>query len=302
MAPARRRAAALDVARGTERVGLVGAGGRALSLTAVKGFPPVARRSCGVPSTAEPPPGLTRRRFLGGAITLVCAPPILQVIGCSSPPPATSPPSVPLVDGWPVPPGTTLAAEDYARLSALMDALFPGDDQGPGAVAAGAPWYLDQLFGAFRTDPPRIFAGGPYSGRHGGADGFSQFQRLTRVEELGWRTFIEGSQGIPEREWNGPQKGLVQLYTDGLGALEAAAQAKDGAPFTTLSSSDRRALVNAADPDFIALAWGHTIEGTLGDPVYGGNLDRAGWRLVDYEGDRQPIGYSAVQMAHPEEG
>ena len=46
----------------------------------------------------------------------------------------------------------------------------------------------------------------------------------------------------------------------------------------------------------------HAVEGTYGDPVYGGNFAELGWAAIDYEGDRQPIGYSARQMAHPEEG
>ena len=48
----------------------------------------------------------------------------------------------------------------------------------------------------FTFDPPRIWAGGPTSGRHGGADGFGRFHRLTPLDELAWRMRIEGSQGL----------------------------------------------------------------------------------------------------------
>ena len=43
----------------------------------------------------------------------------------------------------------------------------------------------------------------------------TQFLPLSRVEELAWRTRIEGSRGIAEREWNGPVRGWQEIYRDG---------------------------------------------------------------------------------------
>ncbi len=60
-----------------------------------------------------------------------------------------------------------LTAQEYRILEAACDRLIPADDT-PGAVAAGAPDYIDGLLGAFLFDPPRIWAGGPTSGRYGG--------------------------------------------------------------------------------------------------------------------------------------
>lgn len=245
--------------------------------------------------------GLTRRTFLGGAVTLLCTTPF----GCGeeseAPEPAELPDPPPRgqrIDGFWVPAGTTLAPRDFARLSALFDALIPGDPERPGAVALQAPWYLDQLLGAFTVAPPRIFAGGPYSGRHGGLDGFSRFQRLTRVEELRWRIFLEGSLGLPEREFAGPVPGLQARYLEGLDALDAAA----GAPFSRLSLDQRVLLLQGADPAFVALAYEHANEGSYGDPVYGGNAGGRGWAAIVFEGDRQPAGYTGRQMERPEEG
>ena len=48
---------------------------------------------------------------------------------------------------------------------------------------------------------------------------FDQFIPLSRVEELAWRTRIEGSLGIAEREWNGPVRGWQEIYRDGIAAL-----------------------------------------------------------------------------------
>lgn len=245
-------------------------------------------------SPAASADGISRRQLLRGAVTLVCAAPLASLVSaCGADGGAR------VIDTWEVPDATTLSPQRFATLVALMDALIPGDEERAGATHAHAAYYLDQLLGAFRTDPPRIFAGGPYSGRHGGVAGFEHFQPLTRVERLRWQTTIEGSQGIPEREWAGPVIGLVERYETNLDALQAAAGDRR---FTTLSRDERRSVVSGFDEEFVALAYQHAVEGTYGDPVYGGNYLGRGWAAVRYEGDRQPVGYTARQMSHPEEG
>ncbi len=236
---------------------------------------------------------LTRRSVLGGALVLVCGAP-----RCTGAPEGGGT----HIGPWDIPEGTKLSPTRYAVLCGAMDALIPGDASSPGATLAHAPWYLDQLLGAFDADPPRIYAGGPYSGRHGGRRGFPSFQPLTRVETIRWRTYIEGSQGIPEREFNGPVTGLIDRYTQGLDALDAAAQAGQGTGFALLGPTGRLNVLSAADPSFVQLVYEHAVEGTYGDPVYGGNAGRLGWKAIDYEGDRQPIGYTEHQMSHPEDG
>ena len=262
---------------------------------------------------------LTRRRFLGGAVILAAAPALVscrrdaatgendagsnsQADGTVDVPGDVTQVVQKTVGNWSVPDGTFLTPERYAMLLAAFDALIPGDAASPGATQVHAAWYLDQLLGAFSVDPPRIYAGGPFSGRHGGLDGFSHFQPLTRVETLRWRTYLEGSNGKPEREWNGPVTGLQTQYNTGLDTLDALAQKTLG---KGLAEADRDAvsgLLGAADADFVNQLYIHVVEAMYGDPVYGGNFEQAGWKLIGYEGDRQPIGYTARQMSHPEEG
>lgn len=230
-------------------------------------------------------------------VTLVAPLPVLA--GCGNGAAASAEPSS---YGFPVPDHTKLARARYVTLVAAMDAVIPGDDASPGATLAHAAYYLDQLLGAFDVDPPHIYAGGPYSGRHGGADDFSHFQPLTRVEELSWRTYLEGSRGIAEREWNGPVTGLIEKYETWLDAVDQSARKSNGAPFAFLDASTRLKLLQASDAEFLPTLYIHAVEGTYGDPVYGGNYDELGWAAIDYEGDRQPIGYTAKQMAHPEDG
>ena len=143
------------------------------------------------------------------------------------------------------------------------------------------------MLGAFLVDPPRIWAGGPFSGRHGGDAGFDRFLALGAVEELAWRTRIEGSQGLAEREFNGPVIGLQQRYAEGLARLGEDFADVDG------EEQDRRL---AADPPFQRLLYEHACEGTYGDPAYGGNRERAGWASVAFLGDVQPRGWTDEEV------
>ena len=177
--------------------------------------------------------------------------------------------------------------ESYATVEAACERLIPAAEGHPGATALGVADYIDGLLGAFAVDPPRIWAGGPFSGRHGGGASFAQFLRLSRLEELAWRTRIEGSQGIAERELNGPVTGWQQEYRDGIAAL--------GPNFATLTADDQDARLDAA-PEFKQLLYGHACEGAYGAPEYGGNRDRAGWEAIGFPGDVQPRGYTDEEV------
>jgi hypothetical protein len=77
----------------------------------------------------------------------------------------------------------------YSILNAVCARLVPADDA-PDGAEMGAVDYIDTLLGAFTFTPPRIWAGGPFSGRFGGAASFSEFEELSPAEELAWRTRI----------------------------------------------------------------------------------------------------------------
>jgi hypothetical protein len=108
------------------------------------------------------------------------------------------------------------------------------------------------------------------------------------MEELAWRTRIEGSRGMPEREWNGPVVGLQERYLEGLDAL--------GPDFAGLGPEDQHARLDAV-PEFAALLYEHACESMYGDPVYGGNREGAGWRSIGFPGDVQPRGWTAVEVS-----
>src|SRR6266513_2543169 len=99
-------------------------------------------------------------------------------------------------------------------------AFGPPDDPDPGAREAMVAEAIDLLLGAFLVKPPLIHAGGPFSDRAGAReDDFAEFVPLDRHAELGWRIRLEGSLGLPEREFAGPVVGLQQTYREGLAHL-----------------------------------------------------------------------------------
>jgi len=183
--------------------------------------------------------------------------------------------------------------DEHAVIEAACERLIPAveGDPGewhPGARRLGIADYVDGLLGAFAVEPPRIWAGGPFSGRFGGEASFSEFLPLSRLEELAWRTRIEGSQGIAEREFNGPVTGWQQEYREGLAAL--------GADYCDVDAATQDTRLDAV-PEFKALLYRHACEGAYGAPEYGGNRDQLGWIAIDYPGDVQPRGFTDDEVS-----
>ena len=202
--------------------------------------------------------------------------------------------------------GVFLNTGQLRTLRSLCHYFIPGppDDPDPGALEAGVPEYIDLLLGAFETKPLRIYAGGPFSNRNGGGhNSFADFLELDAIEELAWRTRIEGSRGLPEREWNGPVKGLQEQYVEGLLALDQYTRRFTGHAFHELSRGPVAALLVAAPEEievFLTLAFQHCAEGMYGAPEYGGNRERVGWTYTRWPGDPQPIPYTPDEISKPD--
>jgi len=162
---------------------------------------------------------------------------------------------------------TYLDGDARPVLAAAADRLLPG------AAAAGVDDYIDQLLGAFDYDPPRIWAGGPFSGRHGGDAGFDKWIPLGPMEAHAWRQRIDG--------WKSQYRALLDALGDDFTAVDGDEQ-------------DRRL---AAVPELRDLLYEHACEGTYGDPVYGGNRDLIGWQTIGWVGDVQPRGYTDVEVS-----
>ena len=88
-----------------------------------------------------------------------------------------------------------------------------------------------------------------------------------------------------------------QAYADGLAGVDTYARTSKGALFAALPPDDQDSVLREMEantatgfsPDastFFELLRTHTIEGTFGDPYYGGNTSFVGWDLIGYPGVR----------------
>ncbi|MEY2567425.1 MAG: gluconate 2-dehydrogenase gamma chain [Actinomycetota bacterium] len=201
-------------------------------------------------------------------------------------------------------PGRFLTAHELDTLRAVTARLLPGppDDVDPGAVEAGAAEAIDLFLAAFTVEPPLIHAGGPYSNRAGAShDDLADFVALDRLAELGWRIRLEGSLGLPGREFAGPVRGLQQIYREGLAHLDERAAP---AAFTDLPGPLQDLVLQDQSDDavqeLVGAALTDTLHAVYGPPEYGGNRDLVGWQPIGWRGDVQPRGYTAAEVSEPD--
>jgi gluconate 2-dehydrogenase gamma chain len=102
-----------------------------------------------------------------------------------------------------------------------------------------------------------------------------------------------------DRALGGALAGSRDAYRRGLAALDGYARASRNAPFAQLSGANQDAVLRevetgtaagfAGSAMFFNLLLAHTIQGTFGDPFYGGNANFVGWDLIGYPGVRLAV-------------
>src|SRR6201996_7717415 len=169
----------------------------------------------------------------------------------------------------PVKPGGYLffTANEAAVVDAFVDRLIPTDELGPGAKDAGVTTFIDRQL----------------TGPYGGHD---------------W-LYMQGPFSSNPLPTQGLQSPLTprQQYRLGLAALEAYCNKTFNRGFAALSGEERDKLIGGLEknggqlPNFSSrmlfnAIYNNTIEGFFADPIYGGNRDMAGWKLVGFPGVR----------------
>jgi gluconate 2-dehydrogenase gamma chain len=207
-------------------------------------------------------------------------------------------PAVPVAPVSPPEPGRLqfFTGREARTLDALTARIFPGDADDPGAREAGVVTYIDHMLAMADFVEPTYHAA-PF------AEPYSEDSPPAPDDE--------NTIWVPEDELEryGYQSSLTsgEVFRMGLVALDRHARANAGGDFAGLSEEQQDEIVTAlaegeADgfepfgPEaFFQTVLRATGEGLFADPLYGGNRDFVGWRLLGYPGAQRAYTEAEVQ-------
>jgi len=179
-----------------------------------------------------------------------------------------------------------LSPAEVAFLDAAVARLIPADELGPGAKEAGVTYFIDQqLFGAWGT-MAKMYRQGPHA------------------------------EGTPQQGYQSPLT-PQEVYRAAIGEINAACAKHYSQPFAKLTGAQQDEVLRSLDEGkfpldavparfFFNLLLDNTIEGFFSDPIYGGNRDKVGWKLVGFPGvaaaytayvDKHGVPYDALPVS-----
>jgi gluconate 2-dehydrogenase gamma chain len=168
-------------------------------------------------------------------------------------------------------------------VEAIAERIIPGADRDGGATEAGVVYYIDRAVAGFSISLQKVYRLG--------------------LRELG--TFCQRKYGksfvdlSPERQdevirrFLGPESGEAAAAHKPIGEDDYDFASGHG-------SRDAGSLDKSLLDRLFAVVREHAIEGLFCDPVYGGNRNAVGWRLVGFPGVHW--GYTAEQMKEGYDG
>jgi len=158
---------------------------------------------------------------------------------------------------------------EAATVEAIVDRFIPGDQLSPGGKDCGCAVFIDrQLAGSF-GQASRLYTKGPFM------------------------------PGLPTQGYQGDltPAGRYRLGLQALNDYTNATYKKDFRALTgeqqdeVLAGMDNRKITLKLKPgfstkEFFELMLQNTMEGFFADPLYGGNRNMAGWKMVGFPGAR----------------
>jgi gluconate 2-dehydrogenase gamma chain len=204
--------------------------------------------------------GFGRRDFLkgaviGGAAAAATAPAIVP-----EPAQAQQPPGQPAAAGY-----AFLNLEEAAFVEALVDHMVPADEHSPKGTDIGINVYIDRALAGAWGKGDRLYMQGP------------------------WKA------GVPSQGYQLPLT-PAQLYRAGIEAANAHCRKTYGKTFDRLDEKQREEVLVGLSTAKITFEGGPpvrvfwttvyqtVIEGMFSDPIYGGNRNKAGWKMIGFPG------------------
>jgi gluconate 2-dehydrogenase gamma chain len=158
-----------------------------------------------------------------------------------------------------------LNLDEAAFIEALVDHMVPADELTPKGTDLGINIYIDRALAGGWGKGDRLYMQGP------------------------WK------QGVPSQGYQLPLA-PAELYRAGIEATNAHCRKEYGKPFDSLDEVQReQVLMGLASSKIIfesglpvrvfwAMLYQTVMEGMFSDPIYGGNRNKAGWRMIGFPG------------------
>ena len=228
------------------------------------------------PDLKAPKPGVDRRRLLlGGALAGVAGAAVADTghDGMLGGPPQTFSGTMPWRGGAADYPPFAQGGLGYvyftpaeaAFIEAASDRIIPKDDLGPGAVEAGVPIFLDRQLAEGYGRGEHFYLGGPWPK---GAPEQGYQSRYTPAQY--YRAAIPEVEAYVGRQFSGK-------------AFKDLAPGDQDKVLKALESGDVK-LDKVEAKAFFALFLQNVKEGYFADPIYGGNKDMGGWKMIGFPG------------------
>ena len=171
-------------------------------------------------------------------------------------------------------------APEITFIDAALSRLIPSDELGPGAKEAGVTFFIDQQLAGSFGRAETWYMQGPW--KEGTPE---QGYQLKLTPAQLYRVGIQGIDDYCRRAFN--KKTFAEL---GAGDQDKILHGLEKGEIE---------LAGAPAKEFFAMLWQNTNEGFFADPIYGGNRDFAGWKLIGFPGPRYNYANEIEQYGKP---
>jgi gluconate 2-dehydrogenase gamma chain len=193
---------------------------------------------------------------------------------------------------------------EAATVDALASRLLPGTADDPGAHEAGVVFYIDRTLGGTNLGYAlKTYTQGP----------FPVVQEEPVTVEAASNRDIYDFVSLPSDQVAryGYQSVLTpqEVYRRGLGFVDAYAASLFQKDFIDLTADQQDQILTDMEADkatefdgpsgkaFFTQLRNDTIEGMFSDPMYGGNIDLVGWKLIGYPGAQRSYAPKEIKDA-----
>jgi gluconate 2-dehydrogenase gamma chain len=184
--------------------------------------------------------------------------------------------------------------DEAETVDAIVARLIPGTAADPGAREACVPAYIDHKLATFASFSTPTYFKPPFA---------KPVKHPTGPQPYATDAILVEAKELPRYGFQGsstPQ----DAYRKGLATLDKVAKKQHGNRFVKLDETTQTKLLADLEDgkvaafkkskDFFKMILEDVYEGMFSDPVYGGNRDLAGWKLVGYPGAQRA--YTAYEL------